>query len=62
MQLLARYGVPEYWIVDPAKNTLEVYVSQTGAYELAGMFGDNDTVTSPTLPGLRFDARRLFTE
>src|SRR5262245_54813622 len=36
MQLFARYGVPEYWIVDPADNTLEIYVLRNGAYELGG--------------------------
>jgi Uma2 family endonuclease len=25
MQIFARYGVPEYWIVDPSGRTIEVY-------------------------------------
>ena len=62
MRMLAKYGVPEYWIVDPVNNTLEVYALRGGAYELAGTYDDRDDVTSPTLPGLSFGAARMFKE
>ena len=32
MALLARFGVPEYWIVDPVRNTIEVYALADGRY------------------------------
>jgi Uma2 family endonuclease len=60
MNLLARFGLPEYWLVDPAKNTLEIYVLRTGAYERIVGAGEGDRVTSPTLPDLSFAAARLF--
>jgi Uma2 family endonuclease len=56
MELLARFGVPEYWIVDPVKNTLEIYVLRGPAYELAAACDERDEVTSPTLPNLTFPA------
>lgn len=62
MAIFARFGVPEYWIVDPFKNTLEIYVLQQSAFELAAAHGVDDKVVSPTLHGLSFDAGRAFAE
>jgi Uma2 family endonuclease len=62
MQLLARFGVPEYWIADPVQNRLEVYTLQDGEYELIGIYDEHEDATSPTLPGLSFAAGRLFEE
>jgi Uma2 family endonuclease len=50
MRLYAQFGVPEYWIVDGANATLEQYVrGEAGAYALAGVFGDGETLSSPAL-------------
>jgi Uma2 family endonuclease len=62
MQLLARFGVPEYWIVDPVKNTLELYVLRGTAYELVASGDERSAITSPTLPHLTFPAARVFEE
>ena len=60
MQMLARYGVPEYWIVDPMRRMVEIYALGEGAYELRQSAGDADGVRSPTLPDLEFTADHLF--
>ena len=62
MQLLARFGVPEYWIADPVENRLEVYALRNGEYELIGTYNQHQDVTSPTLAGLSFAAGRIFEE
>jgi Uma2 family endonuclease len=62
MQLLARFGVPEYWIVDPIHNTLEIYTIAAGAYELVATCDESAHVQSRTLDGLEFDAARVFAE
>src|SRR5262245_8756487 len=62
MDLLARSGVPEYWIIDPIGNALEVYELQNTSYVLITVAGENDHVESPTLTGLSFEAARLFEE
>ena len=62
MQLLARFGVPEYWIVDPVKNLLEIYVVNGSAYDLARTCDGDHEVSSATFPGLTFAAGRVFAE
>jgi Uma2 family endonuclease len=60
MQTFARYGVPEYWIVDPVANTIEIYVLQGERYAALVLSGEHERVESPTLPGLSVDGRRVF--
>jgi len=60
MAMLAKYEVPEYWIVEPVNNTLEMYSLRDTAYALVGVYGDGDEVVSPTLPGLSFNTSAIF--
>ena len=62
MQLLARFGVPEYWIVDPVKNTVEFYVLRSSAYERVAALDEHQDVISPTLPDLTFPAAGVVAE
>jgi Uma2 family endonuclease len=58
-KLYQRFGVREYWIVDPGNKTLEIYDFQdedTPALYLA----EEGIVTSPLLPGLSFAFQDLF--
>jgi Uma2 family endonuclease len=52
----ARFGVPEYWIVDPSNLTVEQYVlvTQGQPYELLNVFGQDDVVTSERIPCVSF--------
>jgi Uma2 family endonuclease len=48
----AKYGVPEYWIVDPVHLWLEQYLPQEGncsVYDLAQLYTENDPVESPNI-------------
>jgi len=62
MAMFARFGVPEYWIVDPARNTLEMYILSGSQYRRAGTYSEGDVVTSSTLPGLILPAPAAFAE
>ena len=61
--LFARFGIPEYWIVNPVKNTIEVRRNIDGTFVIDGVYDQTAVeVRSPTLPGLVFPAARLFGE
>jgi Uma2 family endonuclease len=62
MRLLAASGVPEYWIVDPVADVLEIYVLGREGYELSGAYVESEDVQSPTLPALSFATGRIFAE
>ena len=61
-QLYGRYGVKEYWVVDPAQQVVEIYHSQDGALDLIGSFTGEEKITSALLPGFACEAASIFRE
>jgi Uma2 family endonuclease len=61
-KLYARHGVPEYWIVDPALDTVKVYRNPEGGYERVGQLcaEDEDTLTTPLLSDWALPLTELF--
>ena len=60
MQLFGRYGVAEYWIVDPRTATIEIYELKEGQYLLRTTASDEVAVESGVLPGCSFRAGSVF--
>lgn len=63
LEVYARFGIPEYWIVDPLAETLEVYrLEEPGvsSYALTDTHRASETVTTPLLPALAIDPGDLF--
>ena len=50
----AAFGIPHYWIINPATRTLEAYRLAAGAdeFELSGTFGPDATFEPELFPGL----------
>ena len=59
-EIYERYGVSEYWLVDPDARDVTVLSLHEGAYRTAGIYGEGDTLTSPTLRGFTLDLSELF--
>jgi Uma2 family endonuclease len=60
LKAYARFGVPEYWIVDPDARAIEVYRQSDGGYELASVFGEGDFLASPLLPQFVLPVAQVF--
>ena len=59
-QLYGKYGVREYWIVNPAERRIEVYVTDGQMLVLAQTLSIEDELTSSILPGFRCAVARIF--
>jgi Uma2 family endonuclease len=56
----ARAGIPEYWIIDPEAQTVEVFVLREGAYDLRGKWGVDTIAHSALLKGFQVPVADLF--
>ena len=59
-QWYAAAGIPEYWILDPAHDTLTILQLTAGRYTEKAVLTAADTLTTPTLPGFALPLTRLF--
>ncbi len=59
-ELYERYGVPEYWLVDPYAKTITILRMGADGYNVHAVYGEGDTLTSPTLAGFALDLGELF--
>ncbi|MCD9020667.1 Uma2 family endonuclease [Cohnella silvisoli] len=57
-----RFGVKEYWIVDPVYSTIDQLVFVDGKYRLEATYGEEDTLKSPNLTCISIDLHLLFQE
>ncbi|QQK78742.1 Uma2 family endonuclease [Salicibibacter cibi] len=54
------YQIPEYWIVDPANETLEQYVLTEQHYKLENIFEKKDNVHSERIPCVFFAMEQIL--
>ena len=59
-QLYGKYGVKEYWVVDPANRAIEVYRLLEQKLERIAALMNNDELTSPILPGFHLKTEVIF--
>ena len=60
LDLYARYGVREYWIVDPDDKKITVLVRGESRFEVVGIYEAEESLRSPTLAGFSIALREIF--
>jgi Uma2 family endonuclease len=60
LEQYARFGVKEYWIIDPANRSVEILALSGGRYALRTSAVGNGPVSSLVLGGLEFEVAQLF--
>lgn len=58
--LYQKYGVNEYWIVDPGNQTVHVYTLEEGSYQNRHLYTEQETIQSVLYPELEIPLRNLF--
>jgi hypothetical protein len=59
-QTYAKYGVKEYWIVEPIVEVIEITRLQENVLASVGVFRNKDEINSPLLPDLNFTVKDVF--
>ncbi len=55
-----KFGVPEVWLVDTEKQSVEVYAGVKGKVKLSGKFMGEEVIVSKVLPGLKVKVEGIF--
>lgn len=58
--LYQRYGVQEYWIVDPGNRTVHVNMLQDGLYQVRNLYTEQDDVRSNIFKDFQISLSKLF--
>ena len=59
-ELYSRFSVPQYWIVDPDADRVEVYLPGPDGYGKPEILEVGDVLSYDRLPGLQVDLAKLF--
>ena len=60
LQLYARAGVKEYWIVTPWPSLVEVFLLRSGRYQVQEVCGKDQVLSSPSFPDLKIALKDVF--
>ena len=60
LRTYARYGITEYWIIDPEMGVLEQFMLQGERYEIENIFQGDDLVASPNIPCVTFTMQEIM--
>lgn len=59
-KLYAKYGVKEYWIVDPSARTIEVLALCESGFQTVRVYPEGTRLSSPLISGLSIDLDEIF--
>ena len=62
LDLYATHGVKGYWMVDPDSRTVIVLLRDESRFEVSGIYGEGQTLSSPTLKGFSVALGEIFQE
>lgn len=60
LNLYAKAGVKEYWLVQPFPSFIEVLVLDNGKYRIEQVFDKDEELISPSFPDLKIDLKEIF--
>jgi Uma2 family endonuclease len=58
--LYEQFGVKEYWIVDPEKQTVRQFILEKGKYTTEKIFSSKEKITSVVIKGLKLNVKKIF--
>jgi len=59
-KLYERFGVKEYWIIDPKNQSIEVLTLKEGGYDIFSFAAEKGTIRSNVLEGFTLDLNDIF--